>query len=296
MQRLGLDYAAMEKLNPRLVYCSMSAYGRSGSFAGRAGYDQITQAESGLMSLNGYPDRDPLRTPLALIDVTMGMYAAQAILAALYAREANGRGQYIETALFDNAFALTAYYTMNYLVTGTNPPPPGNKSPAAAPIDVFMARDAKFYLTVAGERVWRKLLDALGNPPELQAAEFANNGQRVQNVPRLTAVLQGLFKHKSLEEWMRIFRAAGVPAGPIRTIAEAVHSPEVKERGILTQAPHTGAGEVPNLRLPMFLSGTPMVTARGAPLLGEHTHAVLTGLLNYAPERIAELREKGAIT
>ena len=125
MPRLGLDYAALKELNPRLIYCSISAYGRSGAYASRAGYDPIVQAESGLMSLNGYADRDPLRTPLALIDITTGMYAAQAILAALYARQSTGRGQYIEAALFDNAFALTSSYTMNYLATGTDPLPPG---------------------------------------------------------------------------------------------------------------------------------------------------------------------------
>jgi crotonobetainyl-CoA:carnitine CoA-transferase CaiB-like acyl-CoA transferase len=295
MQRLGLDYAALKESNPRLIYCSISAYGRSGAFAARAGYDPIVQAESGLMSLNGYAGRDPLRTPLALIDITTGMYAAQAILAALYARESSGRGQYIEAALFDNAFALTASYTMNYLATGIDPGPPGNRSPAVAPMDVFEASDGKFYLTVAGERVWRKLLDALHNPAELQAPEFASNGMRVQNVSTLGAALQCLFRQKTREEWMSKFRAAGVPAGPICSIAEAVDSAEAKERGILTMVPHGGGGEVPNLRLPMSLSDTPMVAPRGAPLLGEHTGQVLSGLLNYSAARIGELQQLGVI-
>ena len=293
MQRLGLDYPAMEKINPRLIYCSISAYGRSGSYASRAGYDQVVQAESGFMSLNGYPGEEPLRTPLAMIDLTTGMFAAHAILAALYARETSGRGQYIEAALFDNAFALTGFYTLNYAVTGKNPLPPGNKSPVAAPIGVFYAADGRFFMTVAGDGVWRKLLAVLGNPPELLGADYASNAARVRNDAQLTAILQQHFEAAPLEQWIERMRAGGVPAGPIRSIAAAVDSPEVKERAILGKAPHSKVGEVPNLRLPLTLAGTPIVAPRGAPLLGEHTHAVLSELLHYDAQRIAALEQAG---
>ncbi len=295
MQRLGLDYAAVEKINPRLIYCSISAYGRSGSFAGRAGYDQVVQAESGFMSLNGYPGEEPLRTPLAMIDLTTGMFAAHAVLAALYAREASGRGQYIEAALFDNAFALTGYFTMNYLVTGKNPLPPGNKSPVAAPVGVFHAADGRFFMTVAGDSVWRKLLQVLGNPPELLSEDYLGNAARVRYEAQLTPILQRLFGAAPLAQWIERLQAGGVPAGPIRSIAAAVHSPEVKERGILGKAPHAKAGEVPNLRLPLMLAGTPLIAPRGAPVLGEHTHAVLSAFLHYDAGRIAELERQGVI-
>lgn len=295
MQRLGLDYAAVEKINPRLIYCSISAYGRSGPYASRAGYDQVVQAESGFMSLNGYPGEEPLRTPLAMIDLTTGMFAAHAILAALYARVASGRGQYLEAALFDNAFGLTAFFTMNYLVTGENPPPPGNSSPVAAPVGVFHAADGRFFMTVAGQGVWRKLLEVLGNPPELLAAEFAENAARVQHESRLIPILERLFGQAPLEHWISRMREGGVPAGPIRSIAEAVNSSEVKARAILGTAPHSKAGQVPNLRLPLELAGTPLAAPRGAPVLGEHTRAVLSQLLHYDSARIAELEHEGAI-
>ncbi len=295
MQRLGLDYAAMEKINPRLIYCSISAYGRSGPYASRAGYDQVVQAESGFMSLNGYPGKEPLRTPLAMIDLTTGMFAAHAILAALYAREASGRGQYIEAALFDNAFGLTAYFTMNYLVTGENPPPPGNSSPVAAPVGVFHAADGRFFMTVAGQSVWRKLLEVLGNPPALLTADFADNVARVQHEPQLIQILERLFGQAPLAHWIARMREGGVPAGPIRSIAEAVNSPEVKERAILGTAPHTKVGEVPNLRLPLELAGTPLRAPHGAPVLGEHTRAVLSELLHYDSGRVAELEQKSVI-
>jgi formyl-CoA transferase len=295
MQRLGLDYAAMEKINPRLIYCSISAYGRSGPYASRAGYDQVVQAESGFMSLNGYPGKEPLRTPLAMIDLTTGMFAAHAVLAALYARVASGRGQYLEAALFDNAFGLTGYFTLNYLVTGENPPPPGNSSPVAAPVGVFHAADGRFFMTVAGESVWRKLLQVLDNPPELLSANFADNVARVQHERQLKQILGRMFSQAPLAHWIAKMREGGVPAGPIRSIAEAVNSPEVKQRAILGKAPHAKAGEVPNLRLPLELAGTPLRAPQGAPVLGEHTRAVLSELLHYDSGRIAGLEQKGVI-
>ncbi len=295
MQRLGLDYAAMQAINPRLIYCSISAYGRSGAYASRAGYDQVVQAESGFMSLNGYPGEEPLRTPLAMIDLTTGMFAAHAVLAALYAREKTGRGQYLEATLFDNAFAFTSYFSMNYLLTGENPPPPGNKSPVAAPVGVFHAADGRFFMTVAGQSVWEKLLEALGNPPELLGADYATNSARVAHEPQLTAILQRLFGAEPLTHWIDKLRSGGVPAGPIRSIAEAVNSPEAKERGILSQVPHSKAGKVPNLRLPLALAGTPLVAPHGAPALGEHTQDVLAGFLGYDAERIASLARSGVI-
>ena len=295
MQRLGLDYETLAKSNPRLIYCSISAYGRSGRFADRAGYDPVVQAESGLMSLNGFADGEPHKTAMAMIDITTGMFAAHAILAALYARTASGRGQFIDVPLFDNAACLGSYQTMNYLVSGVNPQRLGNNSPVVAPVDLFDAQDGQFFMTIGGDSVWQKLVKALGAPPELQSPDYASNSARLQNEPKLKVILQRLFGQAPLEQWMECLRVAGVPAGPVRSIAEAVDSPEMKERGIIGTAPHTGAGTVPNLRLPMAMSDTPLIAPRGAPLLGEHTHAVLAQLLNYTPERIADLEKRGVI-
>jgi len=295
MQRLGLDYETLSKSNSRLIYCSISAFGRSGRFADRAGYDPVIQAESGLMYLNGFPDGEPHKTAVAMIDVSTGMYATQAILAALYARVTTGRGQFIDVPLFDNAASFASYITMNYLVSGVNPQRLGNNSPVVVPSDVFDAQDGKFYMTVAGDNVWNKLVKEMGDPPELQSADYAINSARMHNQRKLKPILQRLFAQAPLAQWMKKLRAAGVPAGPIRSIAEAVDSPEMKERGIIGTAPHTSAGTVPNVRLPIAMSGTPLIAPRGAPLLGEHTHSVLTGLLGYKPERIAELEKKAVI-
>lgn len=295
MPRLGLDYETLSKSNPRLIYCSISAFGRSGRFADRAGYDPVIQAESGLMYLNGFPDGEPHKTAAAMIDVSTGMYAVQAILAALYARVSSGRGQSIDVPLFDNAASFVSYITMTYLVSGVDPQRLGNNSPVVVPSDVFDARDGKFYMTVAGDSVWNKLVREMGDPPELLSADYTTNNARMRNQKTLKPILQRLFGQAPLEEWMQKLRGAGVPAGPIRSIAEAVASAEMKERGIIGTAPHTGVGTVPNVRLPIAMSDTPLIAPHGAPLLGEHTHSVLTGLLNYQPERIAELEQHNVI-
>jgi crotonobetainyl-CoA:carnitine CoA-transferase CaiB-like acyl-CoA transferase len=295
MQRLGLDYETVSKTNPRLIYCSVSAYGRSGRFAHRAGYDPVIQAESGLMYLNGFPDGEPHKTAAAMIDLTTGMYASQAILAALFARASSGRGQFIDVPLFDNAASFVPHITLGYLVSGVNPQRLGNNSAVVVPSDVFHTSDGQFYLTVAGDNVWNKLVKAMGDPPELRTDEYATNNGRMCNQAKLKPVLQRLFSADTLESWIGKLRAAGVPAGPIYSIAEAIDSPEMKERGIIGTAPHTRAGTVPNVRLPMIMHGTPLVPARGAPVLGEHTHAVLSRVLNYGPERIAELEQKSVI-
>ena len=295
MQRLGLDFDTLAQSNPRLIYCSISAYGRSGRFADRVGYDPVVQAESGLMWLNGFADGEPHKSAMAMIDLTTGMFAAHAILAALYARAASGRGQFIDVPLFDNAASLCSYQTMNYLVSGVDPPRLGNNSPIVAPVDLFDAQDGKFFMTVGGDNVWQKLVKALGNPPQLQLSEYATNSARMQNEAKLKPVLQRLFGQAPLAHWIARLRDGGVPAGPIRSIAEAVNSPEVKERAILGTAPHTKAGEVPNLRLPLELAGTPLREPRGAPVLGEHTHSLLSELLHYDAGRIAGLEQTGVI-
>ncbi len=294
MDRFGLGYEALRESNPGLIYCAVSAYGRTGALAGRAGYDPIIQGESGLMSLNGHADGEPHKTAIPIIDLTTGMFAAHAVLAALYARGSTGAGQFIDVPLFDCSAALTNYHAMSYLGGGENPRPLGNRSPAAAPVGLFETQDGEFFLTVAGDRVWQKLLAVLGDPPELLGEKFSSNFHRVKNQDELEGILRAHFRRAPRDEWLAKLRETGVPAGPVRSIAEAMESFEMKERGVISRAPHTRYGTVPNLRLPMLMSGTPMVAPRGAPLLGEHTEEVLREVLRYPRERICSLVAGGA--
>ncbi|MBX3591828.1 MAG: CoA transferase [Burkholderiaceae bacterium] len=295
MDRFGLGYATLSAAHPTLIYCAVSAYGRSGPLAERAGYDPIIQGESGLMYLNGHADGEPHKTAIPIIDLTTGMFAAHAVLAALYARCSSGRGQFIDVPLFDSSAALTTYHTMAYLRGGGDPARLGNSSAVAAPVGLFEAQDGSFFLTVAGDRVWQKLVSVLGNPPELACEDFAGNFLRVRHQARLVEILKRIFREERLDTWMVRLRAAGVPAGPVRSIAQAVASPEMQARAVIGEAPHRKYGTVPNLRLPMTMTGTPLVAPRGAPLLGEHTVAVLADVLHYGPERVAGLLRGGVV-
>ena len=295
MAKFGLDYATVAKDNPRLVYCSISGYGRDGAFASRAGYDPVVQAESGFMSTTGYPDRPPVRTGIPMIDVATGLAAAQAVLAALYARERTGEGQYVETALYDIAVAMTYHFGMSYLVDGRNLTRMGNGSPAAEPIGVFQASDGPFQMTIAGERVWKKLINDVLDRPDLgMNPNFETNPARVANKERLRVILDDIFATDTRDNWVERMRAAGAPAGPIRTIAEAAEAPEVRERGLLATAPHATAGTVPCIRNPMRLSLTPVRDPVGAPTLGQHTEEALAEWLGYDAARLGELRKAGA--
>jgi len=294
MERLGLGHEALCARHPRLVYCSVSAYGREGPFAARAGYDPIVQAETGLMHLNAHPGGAPHKAAVPIVDLGAGMYAAQAVLAALYTRERSGCGQRIDVPLFDTAASFTSFHGMAWLVDGRDPQPTGNGSEVAAPVGLYRAADGSFYMTVAGDRVWRKLLAALGEPQTLAQARFVDNAARVRRRDELDALLQTLFEARPLAHWLDALRAAGVPAAPVRSIAEAAASAEWRASGCVAPAPHASLGQVPHLRLPMRLSGTPLALRRAAPLLGEHTRAVLGGLLGYAPARVQQLLTDGA--
>jgi crotonobetainyl-CoA:carnitine CoA-transferase CaiB-like acyl-CoA transferase len=290
MARWGLDHQTLAKVHPRLVYCSISAYGRDGPLAKRAGYDAVIQAETGMMSLNGHADGDPHKTALPFVDLATGMFATQAILAALIARGRTGEGQFIDVPLYDSAVALTSYQMMNFLASGVNPRRIGNHSPVVAPVDLFDAKDGRFFLNIASERVWGKLVSVLGDPPALQAPEFATSAARVKHQDTLLKpLLQAMFATRSLADWLEALRAAGVPAGPVLSIAEAAASPEMRQRGVIGRAPHSTLGEVPNLRLPMHMAGTPLKAPVGAPVLGEHTADVLSDWLGWSPDQAAAL-------
>jgi crotonobetainyl-CoA:carnitine CoA-transferase CaiB-like acyl-CoA transferase len=293
MKKYGLDYASVAPDNPRVVYCSISAYGRQGPFASRPGFDPITQAESGFMSLNGFPDGPPVRTGPPAVDMLTGMSACNAILLALYARDRLGRGQHVEVALFDIALAMTQFYGMAYLMTGVNPSRQGNSPNGSPSVGVYHASDAPFYIACANDRLYRRLvIDVLGRP-DLASGEFGDRRSRTANRDRLRAILTGTFVQGVRENWMAKMKAANIPVGYLRTVEEAFNSPEVRERHRLSQIPHPAAGFVPNIENPLNLGLTPVVDPVAAPLLGQHTREVLRERLGYDDARIAALADAG---
>jgi formyl-CoA transferase len=294
MKKYGLDYASVTPGNPRLIYCSISAYGRQGPFASRPGFDPITQAESGFMSLNGFPDGPPVRTGPPAVDLLTGMSACNAILLALVARDRLGRGQHVEVALFDTAIAMTQFYGMAYLMTGVNPTRQGNSPNGSPSVGVYEASDAPFYLACANDRLYRRLVIEVLGRPDLASGEFGDRRSRTANKERLRAILTGIFVQDLRENWVTKMKSASIPVGYLRTVEEAFNSPELRERHRVSQIPHPAAGTVPNIESPINLGLTPAIDPVAAPLLGEHTKEVLRKTLGYDDARIAAFSEAGA--
>jgi crotonobetainyl-CoA:carnitine CoA-transferase CaiB-like acyl-CoA transferase len=293
MRKYGLDYASVAPGNPRLVYCSISAYGRQGPFASRPGFDPITQAESGFMSLNGFPDGPPVRTGPPAVDMLTGMSACNAILLALLARDRLGRGQHVEVALFDIALSMTQFYGMAYLMSGKNPSRQGNSPNGSPSVGVYNASDAPFYIACANDRLYRRLVIEVLGRPDLASGEFGDRRSRTANKDKLRAILTGIFVQDIRENWMAKMKAANIPVGYLRTVEEAFNSPEARQRHRLSQIPHPTAGTVPNIESPLSLGLTPVVDPVAAPLLGQHTREVLRQKLGYDDARITALADAG---
>src|SRR3979490_1105471 len=222
MKNYGLDYASVAPTNPRLVYCSISAYGRQGPFASRPGFDPITQAESGFMSLNGFPDGPPVRTGPPAIAMVTGVSACNAILLALLARDRLGRGQHVEVALFDIAVSMTGFYGMAYLISGENPGRFGNSPNGSPSVGVYEASDGPFYIACANDRLYRRLvIEVLGRPDLAGGPDFADRRSRSANKEKLRAILAGIFASQLRNNWMTQMNAAYIPVGFLRTIEEA---------------------------------------------------------------------------
>ena len=293
MKKYGLDYASVASRNPRLVYCSISAYGRKGPFASRPGFDPITQAESGFMSLNGFPDGPPVRTGPPAVDMLTGMAACNAILLALLARDKLGRGQHVEVALFDMALAMTQFYGMAYLMSGVNPSRQGNSPNGSPSVGIYHGSDGPFYIACANDRLYRRLVVEVLNRPDLVSGEFGDRRSRTANRDKLRAILTEVFAADARESWVIKMKAANIPVGYLRTVEEAFNSPEARERHRVSEIPHPKAGSVPNIESPLNLSLTPAIDPFAAPLLGQHTREVLRDTLGYDDAKIAALAEAG---
>jgi crotonobetainyl-CoA:carnitine CoA-transferase CaiB-like acyl-CoA transferase len=294
MERFGLSYETVSELNPRLIYCSISAYGREGPLKERTGFDPIVQAESGFMAVNGFEDREPIRTGPAIMDISTGMTACNGILAALAARARDGLGQKVEIALFDVATTMVGYHAMNALLTNIEPRRIGNNSFDTAPMGVFYAADGPFYLAVANDRLFERLArDVLARPDLLANKKFTTNADRNAHRDELFAILNGIFGAKGREHWLARMREEGVPAGAVRTLCDAFASREMNARKRITRIPHATAGEVPNIGSALNLSGSPVVSPTAAPTLGQHTDEVLREF-GYTALELADLAERGA--
>ena len=300
LKQYGLDYDSLKTLNPRLIYCSITGFGQEGPYAERAGYDLMVQAMCGLMSITGHADDQPgggpLKVGVAVIDVFTGLYASNAILAAINARDnartGTGQGQYIDMALLDVGMAVLANQAAGFLATGKAPGRAGNIHPSLAPYQDFRSSDGNVLLAIGNDGQFARFCAAAGKPEWAQDSRFATNTARVQNRPALLALMEPLMRTRTTAEWIALLEDKAVPCGPINTIAQAFDDPQVQARGIRKALPRDagdGIAQIATVASPMRLTATPVSYRNAPPALGQHTQQVLQEL-GLSPEEITALQ------
>jgi formyl-CoA transferase len=278
LEKLGLGYEDLSQLNPRLIWASITGYGPTGPDAARPGYDFMVQAEGGLMSLNGPIEGEPARVGVPIIDITTGMFAAYAVVAALRARDLTGRGQRIDLSLLETQLAWLTNVGSNYLVSGWEPHRLGNAHPNIAPYATFRARDRHFALAAANQSQWDTLCTAIDRPELRDEPRFVTNADRMTHLSELTETLNQVFAERDAAEWIERLRAAGLPCAPINTVPEAFSMPQARAREMVLEVEHPTAGTIKLAGFPYKLSGTPAAVHRPPPLLGQHTEEILAEL------------------
>ncbi|MFP6827685.1 MAG: CoA transferase [Gammaproteobacteria bacterium] len=289
MERLGLGYDELSKNNPGLIYCEISGFGRTGPYADRGGFDLVAQGMSGLMSVTGEgPDRPPIKCGPPVTDITAGLLATMGVLAATIERNKTGKGQRVDTSLFEAGITQTFWQSAIALATGVSPTPMGSAHPLNAPYEAFQTANGWLTLGAASQVVWQRLPDVLGLPELLSDSRFLKNEDRMAHRAELADALAPAFKKRSTNDWLERLDAAGVPAGPVLSVGEMLADPQTKAREMLVETEHQRLGPVPTIGFPVKFSETPAAIERGAPTLGQHTTEVLREL-GYADSDIDKL-------
>jgi crotonobetainyl-CoA:carnitine CoA-transferase CaiB-like acyl-CoA transferase len=278
LERYGLGFAQLSALNERLIYCSITGFGQTGPYAARAGYDYIIQGMSGLMDITGEPEREPQKVGVAVVDIFTGVYTATAILAAVHARRTTGEGCHIDMSLFDTATSILANQASNYLVSGQSPTRLGNAHPNIAPYQVFKVKDGHIIVAVGNDGQFQKLCTLLGRPDFVDDPRFATNRARVEHRATLVPLIAECTRAFTRAGLLSALDSAGVPGGPINSVADVFADPQVIARGMRLDLPTTDGSTVPAVRTPIRMSETPPAYQHASPRLGEHTAAILAEL------------------
>ncbi len=294
MTRLGLGYEDLKQVNPGLVYASISGYGDTGPFAGKGGFDLVSQALSSLMSFTGEPGGDPAKIPVPICDLNAGMYTALSVLCAYVHKQRTGEGQRIDVALTDAGLGYTFWQASQFFPSGEPPQPLGSAHEMTAPYQAFRCKDGYLALGAANQRNWELFCAAIDREDFLRRPEYATDGLRRENYLALAGELEEVFASKTREEWVAIMDAGGIPCGPILDMAETFAHPQIRAREMSVEVEHPAAGRLRVLGFPPKFSDTPVGVRTPAPLLGEHTEEVLREL-GKDDARIAQLRQAGVV-
>jgi crotonobetainyl-CoA:carnitine CoA-transferase CaiB-like acyl-CoA transferase len=293
MQRLGLDYATLAAENPRLVYASISGYGQTGPAAAKGGFDLVAQGASGIMSVTGEPGRPPVKVGLPITDLGAGLFALSAILAAIHWRSSSGRGQYIDTSFLEAGIALSVWEATEYF-SGRVPEPLGSAHRMSAPYQAFRCADGYITVGAANDRMFAKLAVVLGHAEWSTDPRFATDAHRVEHRDTLAELIEQVTVTRSRAHWLQVLEDAGVPCGPINDYAQVFADPQVIAREMAAHVEHPSLGRLRTLGTPIKMSETPLNPSRRAPLLGEHTDAVLRAA-GFGEDDLQKLRDTGAI-
>jgi len=295
LTKLGLDYEVLRHENPRLIYCAISGFGRTGPYAERGGFDVIAQAVGGLMGITGEPDGPPVKVGVAMTDIATALYAHGAILAALYARERTGVGQRIDTSLLETQIAALINIASSYLNGGELPKKWGTAHTSIVPYQAFRTKDGSLILGGATDRLWIKLCEALELPALAHDPEYATNEQRVRHRAQIVRLLEERLVTKTRKEWEAILAPTGVPCGAINRMDEVFADPHVQHLGMVLEATHPQTGPIRMVRNPVTFSEMPVDLRQFPPRLGEHTEDVLGELLGYSAGEVRDLRAAGVV-
>jgi crotonobetainyl-CoA:carnitine CoA-transferase CaiB-like acyl-CoA transferase len=294
LEKLGLGYDVLSALNPRLVYCAVSGYGRTGPYADKPGFDLIAQGFAGIMSITGEPGGPPAKSGTSVADINAGILAALGVVGALLSRATTGRGQIVETSLMEAAIQQTYWQSALFFATGRNPGPTGSAHILTAPYQAFATRDGWINVGGANQANWERIVKVIDRPELAQDPRFKTNRDRMRNTAALAAVIEGRLRARTSAEWIEAFEVAGVPVGPVNTIGDMLADPQVAAREMVIEVDHPRAGRTRALGMPVKFSDARADLTRPAPLLGQHSREVLAEL-SYSAEEIAALERDGAV-
>jgi len=294
LKKFGLDFETLHEIHPRLVYCSISGFGQTGTLREKSGYDFMIQAMGGIMSVTGEPEGEPMKVGVAAADLFAGQNAVISILSALQARMMTGEGQYIDIALFDSQLGWLANVASNFLISGRNPKRYGNAHANIVPYQSFQASDGWFVVAVGNDKQFEALCRLIEIPELSSNSKFAANSARVENREELISILKPIFMKKTVDEWLALI-GGQFPCGPIHNLEQVFSMPHVKEREMLVEMEHPTIGALPLVGSPLKMGGTPVEYRLPPPLMGEHTKEILTSLLGFSNKKVAALTENGCI-